>query len=236
MLIEMHLYDVQEFKFKTIRSWAAAYAGELRAGAEYSSQKPVICVSFINDSLEENKIDKVHKYCKILDMDTKEVFTDALELHYINMQAFTNAINKASITDMTKLEKWLAVLAEKDVADKAVVKAVCEQEEDLNMAISTLQRLSLDKPTQEEYRRHREEMWRREASDREKAELARVNAEQTKALAEERKANEEKDKALAEKDKVLAEQEKTLAEKDSTMLNMSRIIEEYKAKFGEIAQ
>ena len=31
------------------------------------------------------------------------------------------------------------------------------------MAISTLQRLSLDKPTQEEYRRHREEMWRREA-------------------------------------------------------------------------
>ena len=42
VLIEMHLYNLGEFKYKTIRSWARAFSEELKAGEGYSLQPSVI--------------------------------------------------------------------------------------------------------------------------------------------------------------------------------------------------
>ena len=186
VLIEMHLYGVHELKFKTIRSWACAYAKWLKAGAAYSTQPPVICVSFINepiDSQNETEINKLHKCCKIADIFTGEVFSDALELHYINMKAYVNSLKSAN-GDMTMLEKWLAVLTEKDLADKSLIKDICNQEEEINMAVSTLVRLSADAPTQEEYRKWREERDEQAMRDKMIVELSKSNAEKDRLISE----------------------------------------------------
>ncbi|MCL2016770.1 MAG: Rpn family recombination-promoting nuclease/putative transposase [Defluviitaleaceae bacterium] len=197
VLIEMHLYSVYELKFKTIRSWAHTYATWLKESKDYSSQPPVICVSFINEPIDPqniNEVDKVHKCCKIADISTGEIFSDALELHYINMKAYAKSI-KTLKNDMTMLEKWLAVLTEKDLADKTLIKTICDQEEEINMAVATLVKLSADAPTQEEYRKWREEQDERRRRDMELVALRESNAEQKSALAE-------KDKIIA---KLLAE-------------------------------
>jgi len=57
-----------------------------------------------------------------------------------------------------------------------------------------------------------------------------------KKIAEQAETLAKQAKALAEQEKALAKERKANEEKDSTMLNMSKIIEEYKAKFGEIPQ
>ena len=41
ILIEMHLYDLDDLKYKTIRSWARAYGEELKEGDGYSTQPPL---------------------------------------------------------------------------------------------------------------------------------------------------------------------------------------------------
>ena len=88
ILIEMHLYDIDDLKYKTIRSWARTYGEELKMGENYSTQPPVICVTFANGSMDDGENQKIHKCCKIMDIDDGTVFSDALELHYIDMKAF----------------------------------------------------------------------------------------------------------------------------------------------------
>ncbi|MCL1997638.1 MAG: Rpn family recombination-promoting nuclease/putative transposase [Turicibacter sp.] len=216
VLIEMHLYDTEELKYKTIHSWARIYNGGVKKGEDYSKQAPVICVSFMAKAVDASEPNKIHKCCKIADIESREIFTDALELHYINMKAFINAVNKAN---MSKLEKWLAVLTEKDIADKAMIKGICGQEEDIAMAIATLEKLSMDRYAREAYEKRQQEI------------------EQYFLLVDRKnKQIAEQAKALAKQEKALAKQEKIIAEKDFAMLNMAKTIEEYKAKFGEIAQ
>ncbi|MCL1994630.1 MAG: Rpn family recombination-promoting nuclease/putative transposase, partial [Defluviitaleaceae bacterium] len=141
ILIEMHLYDLDDLKYKTVRSWARAYGEELKTGENYSTQPPVICVAFANGSMDEGECQKIHKCCKITDIDDGTIFTDALELHYINMKAFVKMINESGSigkgeTQDTMLAKWLAVIAEKGIEDKSIIKNICEEQEEISMAVS----------------------------------------------------------------------------------------------------
>ena len=88
ILVEMHLYDLDDLVYKTVRSWARTYGEELKTSEAYSTQPPVICVTFTNGSVDEGDTQKIHKCCKIMDIDDKTVFSKAMELHYINMKAF----------------------------------------------------------------------------------------------------------------------------------------------------
>jgi len=144
ILIEMHLYDLDDLKYKTIRSWARAYGEELKASESYSKQPPVICVTFANGSLDNGESKKVHKCCKITDIDDHTVFSDALELHYIDMSLFVNTMNKkGGVTKGETLdsmfEKWLAVMTEKDIVDKTIIKSICEEQEEIGMAVSAFE-------------------------------------------------------------------------------------------------
>ena len=94
ILIEMHLYDIYDLKYKTIRSWARTYGEEITNGESYSSQLPVICIAFVNGSMDDGETQKIHKCCKIMDIDDGTIFSDALELHYIDMKTFVKTINE----------------------------------------------------------------------------------------------------------------------------------------------
>jgi len=151
ILIEMHMYGLGELKAKTIRSWARAYGEELEAGDEYSGQHPTVVIAFTNGKIEategkEEPIkDKIHRLCMIMDREDFIVFTNAMELHYIDMVAFAKAVNKAGRVDIDDTEegmfaKWLSIITQKEISDKSIIEDACKETEEIRMALSTLAR------------------------------------------------------------------------------------------------
>jgi len=169
ILIEMHMYGLGELKAKTIRSWARAYGEDLEIGNNYTAQPPTIAIAFTNGTVEPvendknpniNK-DKIHRLCMIMDVEDNIVFTDAMELHYIDMKAFVKAVNEAdSINDTEEMmfAKWLSVITQKEIANKAIIENACEEEEIL-MAVSALARQSEDKILRQAYQRRKDEIY-----------------------------------------------------------------------------
>ena len=178
VLIEMHLYDLDDLKYKTIRSWARAYGDGLKAGEKYSAQMPVICVAFANGPVVDDKSQKIHKICKILDAEDNTVFSDALELHYIDMEAFVKTINESGRigkgeTHDSMLAKWLAVITEKEIGDKTLIKNICEEQEEIGMAASELVRLSEDMIVRHAYQRRQDDIMLANAKAKKYEEMTR---------------------------------------------------------------
>jgi len=153
-----------DLKYKTIRSWARTYGEELKTSEAYSTQPPVICVTFANGSLDEGESKKIHKCCKIMDIDDNMIFSDALELHYIDMKAFVKAVNETGgigkgETEETMLANWLAIITEKEIKDKSIIENICKEQEEIGMAVSTLAKLSEDKITRQEYLRRQDDIF-----------------------------------------------------------------------------
>ena len=235
VLVEMHLYDLYDLKYKTIRSWARAYGEGLSGGEGYRTQPPVVCVAFANGQVGKSREKRVHKCCKIMDMDEKTVFSDALELHYIDMAAFVKSINKTGTTCMggklgTALARWLAVIAEKDIEDKSIIRSACEEQEEIGMAVSALARLSKDKLARLEYLQRQDEIALynmrineyRQALDDETA-LHSIRINEFKQALEQEKKKAEQEKKKAEQEKKKAEQEKFRAESaEEEILNLRK--------------
>jgi len=184
-LIEMHLYDLDDLKYKTVRSWARAYGEELKTGEAYTTQPPVICVTFANGSLDEGESQKIHKCCKIMDIDNHTIFTNALELHYIDMETFVKAVNETDgigkgETVETMLANWLAIITEKDIKDKSIIENICKEQEEIGMAVSALVRMSEDKVTRQEYLRRQDDIMLHNKRARD-YELMKQRAEQSEA-------------------------------------------------------
>ena len=175
-LIEMHLYDIGDLKYKTIRSWARTYGEEIKEGEKYSIQSPVICVAFVNGSMGDEKNQNIHRCCKIMDIDNYTIFSDAMELHYIDMKKFAKTINetgrigKGEMQD-SMLAKWLAVITEKDIEDKEIIKSICEEQEEIGVAVSALARMSEDKITRQAYQRRQDEIVLQQRKDQRLTEL-----------------------------------------------------------------
>ena len=171
ILVEMHLYDLDDLKYKTVRSWARTYGEELNASESYSTQPPVICITFTNGSMDEGETQKIHKCCKIMDIDDKVVFSNAMELHYIDMKTFVKTINETDSigkgeTIETMLSNWLALITEKDIEDKNIIKNICKKQEEIGMAVSTLVRLSKDKVMRQAYQRRQDDLLLQQQKDR----------------------------------------------------------------------
>jgi predicted transposase/invertase (TIGR01784 family) len=217
ILVEMHLYDIDDLKYKTIRSWARTYGEEIKSGESYCSQPPVICVTFANGSLDDGENQKIHKCCKIMDIDDSTIFSDALELHYLNMKEFVKVINETGgigkgETGDSMLAKWLAVITEKEIKDKTIIKNICEGQEEISMAVSTLVRLSEDKVTRQEYLRRQDDiLLAAKKADNYKL-MEQQLSEQGAVIAEKDAALADKDAALADKDAIIAELRSQLAQ------------------------
>jgi len=112
ILIEMHMYGLGELKAKTIRSWARAFGEELGVGESYTLQPPTITIAFTNGNIQPVEKDtdsntfksKIHRLCMIMDCEDYSIFTDAMELHYIDMKAFSKAVNEAGSINISDTE------------------------------------------------------------------------------------------------------------------------------------
>ena len=169
ILIEMHMYGMGELMAKTIRSWARAHGESLEVGGHYTDQPPTIAIAFTNGPIrpvEEKagvKKDKIHRLCKIMDCEDNTIFTNAMELHYIDMRAFAEAVNEANSISITDTEavmfvKWLSIITQKEINNKAIIESACSEEE-IFMAISALVRQSEDKIIRQAYQRRQDEIY-----------------------------------------------------------------------------
>ena len=220
ILIEMHLYDLFDLKYKTIRSWARIYGEELSGGEKYSAQPPVICVAFINGQIVDSENRKIHSCFKIMDIDDGTLLSDAMELHYIDMNEYVVAVNETRAigngeAHEAMLAKWLAVIAEKDIVDKAIIKSICEEQEEIGMAVSALVRLSEDKQKRQEYLKRQDEimLYNKKLNELKQAvEQGQHELKQEKKKAEQEKKKAEREKKKTELEKKKAEREKKKAE------------------------
>jgi len=173
ILIEMHLHGLNELKPKTIRSWARAFAEELEAGKSYSDQPPTIAIAFANGAIKplenERNVElntdknKIHRMCMIMDVEDYTVFTDALELHYINMKAFAEAVNEANSININGAKepvfaKWLSVITQQEIKNKTIIEDAYKDEEEIFMAVNALVRHGEDKYTRQKYARRKEDI------------------------------------------------------------------------------
>jgi len=165
ILIEMHMYGLGELKAKTIRSWARAYSEDLEVGSDYSAQLPTIAIAFTNGAVEciSTDRDKIHRLCMIMDVEDNTVFTDAMELHFIDMKAFAKAVNEAdsiSIEDAeeTMFAKWLSIITQKEITNKTIIENACNEEE-IFVAVSALATQSEDKYVRQAYKRRKDEIY-----------------------------------------------------------------------------
>ncbi|MCL2361762.1 MAG: Rpn family recombination-promoting nuclease/putative transposase, partial [Defluviitaleaceae bacterium] len=171
ILIEMHMYGLGELKAKTIRSWARVYGEDLEVGANYTAQPPTITIAFTNGTIEPIKNDKntntdnekIHRLCMIMDCEDFTVFTNAMELHYIDMRAFARAVNEADSivindTEEMMFAKWLSIITQKEIANKTIIENACEEEE-IYMAVAALARQSEDKIIRQAYQRRQDEIY-----------------------------------------------------------------------------
>ena len=226
VLIEMHMYGLGDLKAKTIRSWSRAYGEELEAGQSYAQQPPTIAIAFTNGNIDPTAVaNKIHRLYKIMDCEDFTVFTDAMELHYIDMKTFATAVNEAgsisiNSTDEILFSKWLSVITQKEIDNKAIIADACKDEEDIQMAVATLARQGEDKYARQAYQRRKDEIYfynmRMQQAEREKqrAEQEKQRAEQEKQRAEQERQRAEQEKQRADR---LQEEVETLRQQLATL-------------------
>ena len=206
ILIEMHLHGISQIKAKIIRSWARAYSEELEVGQKYTSQSPTVTIAFVDGAVDpiikpENATDKIHRVCMIMDKDDGAVFTEAMELHFINMKAFAKAINEANSINIKEATDdmfvyWLSVITEKEIVNKDIIENARKEKEVIQMAVSAIARQSEDKIMRQAYQRRKDEIYFN-------------NLER----AEDRRKLEQMESQLADKDEIIAKLQAQLSEK-----------------------
>ena len=126
-----------------------------------------------------------------------------MELHYIDMKAFAKAVNETGTfnvgdTEEVMFAKWLSIITQKDITDKAIIEKAYKDEEEIQMAMSALARQSEDKIARQAYQRRKDEIFYYNKNVSERDEYKR-RAEQEQRRADEAEAT------IADQAKIIAE-------------------------------
>ena len=220
ILIEMHLHGLGQLKLKTICSWARAYSEELEAGQRYTEQPPTITIAFSDGAIEplqktKNARDKIHRVCMIMDKDDGTLFTEALELHYINMKAFAKAVNEANSINIAETNEdmfayWLSIITEKEIVNKEIIENARKEREVIHMAVSAIARQSEDKIIRQSYQRRKEEMI---IHNEVVEQLTREKEQATHRAEQATREKEQAETTIADLEKIIAELHSRLGEK-----------------------
>ena len=238
ILIEMHMYGLGELKAKTIRSWAKVFATGLKAGEDYSAQPPAISIAFSNGKIDNTtEDDKIHKLCMIMDVENHTIFTNSMELHYINMQSFIHDVNKTGKLNINEaLTKWLLIITQKEINDKSLIEEACKYEEEIQVAVSELAKQWQDEVARIEYFQRQDEIYFANKRE-ERYKKIKENYRQAQEALEEYKQAQEEYKRVQEEYKRVQEEKETalrLAEEERLKANaeiekLRKELERYKA-------
>ena len=112
VIIEVQLSGNSRFPERILYYWSANYSKLLKKGEEYEDLTPVISINLLNFNL--NKNDKnVHSCYMIYDTKNKNLLTDHLQIHIIELKKF-----KFKDNDLKKdLNYWLGFFTTKDMEE-----------------------------------------------------------------------------------------------------------------------
>ena len=99
-----------------------------------------------------------------MDCEDLTVFTDAMELHYIDMKAFAKAVNEKDSINIEGIgeamfAKWLSVITSQEINSKTIIENAFNEEEEIRMAVTALQRQSENKIIRQAYARRKDEIY-----------------------------------------------------------------------------
>ena len=102
VIIEVQLSGNSRFPERILYYWAANYSKLLKKGEQYDALTPVISINLLNFNLSK-KNDNVHSCYMIYDTKNKNLLTDHLQIHIIELKKF-----KFKDNDLKKdLNYWL---------------------------------------------------------------------------------------------------------------------------------
>ena len=123
VIIEVQLSGNSRFPERILYYWSANYSKLLKKGEEYENLMPVISINLLNFNL--NKNDKnVHSCYMIYDTKNKNLLTDHLQIHIIELKKF-----KFKDNDLKKdLNYWLGFFTTNNMARLcAVARLICQR-------------------------------------------------------------------------------------------------------------
>ena len=91
-----------------------------------------------------------------------------------------------------KFARWLSVITEKEINNKSIIENACSEEDEIQMAMTALQKQSEDKLIRQAYQRRRDEIYfyNKERAD----DMRLLEQEQKKTEQAERRAEQERQK------------------------------------------
>lgn len=164
--IEVQINDVDDYRKRSLFYWSKLYPETLKKGDPYYNLKKSIVISIVNfDLIKESN--KYHSIFKIKEKDDNYIFTDDLELHYIELGKFNTP---ADLNELNDLEEWITFLKEcgNDNSEE-IIEQLCNKKEAINVATKMVRELSADELAYEEYLA-REKYWHDELSKKAYAE------------------------------------------------------------------
>ena len=110
VIIEVQLSGNSRFPERILYYWAANYSKLLKKGEEYEDLTPVISINLLNFNL--NKVNKnVHSCYMIYDTKNKNLLTDHLQIHIIELKKFKFKNNNLK----KDLNYWLGFFTTKNM-------------------------------------------------------------------------------------------------------------------------
>ena len=239
--IEMHLYKMNDHKYKSIRSLARVYSEELESGQEYSQQNPVIHISLTGGAVPDadgRPIEKVHSLFYLMERDDHTVLATDMELHFINMKAYTEEQNSTPSANWKRdsFTSWLRLLTHREIKDKEAFRKMLEEDEEMSDAAQGLSRLSQDKIQRQAYQRRLDQIntYNREMKEAESA--RQQSAEYRKQLKIESKRADDESKRADDESKRADDESKRADDESKRADDESKRADDYRAIISKAAK
>ena len=112
LIIEVQLSGNSRFPERILYYWSANYSKLLKKGEQYEELNPVISINLLNFNLSK-KNDNVHSCYMIYDTKNKNLLTDHLQIHIIELKKFNFKNNNLS----KDLNYWLGFFTTKNMEE-----------------------------------------------------------------------------------------------------------------------
>ena len=119
VIIEVQLSGNSRFPERILYYWAANYSKLLKKGEQYDALTPVISINLLNFNLSK-KNDNVHSCYMIYDTKNKNLLTDHLQIHMIELKKFKFGVCPplAKDNNLSKdLNYWLGFFTTKNMEE-----------------------------------------------------------------------------------------------------------------------
>lgn len=100
--VEMQVNYEPDFRERTLFYWSKLYSDELKAGEEYGSLKPTVCINIINFNLFD--CTDYHSHFKVMETERHEILSDKFAIHFFELKKMNN------IKKNKPMEDWLNLI------------------------------------------------------------------------------------------------------------------------------